>query len=244
MSSLEHISCPLPLRVTSLTKYGLTGMAVFKYDSHTLLPSQLRIDVSQSSDVPEVRPYIPGTPLNPPSPLQLLYPIKLTPRHRNNFFVPPQSFNALGMLQNPMMLMMVFGGGMMLAMPYLVVRLPLHISQVLDVDTFDRKTWTLNWHKRSTRTMPRWRRCRVRYRAVTSWTGERYDVLLSSGWHSYTLSQYQCFRRLRGGLQGRHIQTEQRRFDGDTEQKGQEASIDISVECILYTGFRDTATSI
>lgn len=92
-----------------------------------LTRTQLRIDISQSSDVPEVRPYVAGTPLNPPSPIQLPYPIKLTPRHRNNFFIPPQSFNIVGMFQNPMMLMMVFGGGMMLAMPYLMVRSPQHL---------------------------------------------------------------------------------------------------------------------
>jgi ER membrane protein complex subunit 7 len=63
-----------------------------------------------------------GTPLNPPSPVKLPYPIKLVPRERKDYFVPHQSFNVLQMLQNPMMLIMVFGGLMMLAMPYIMVK--------------------------------------------------------------------------------------------------------------------------
>lgn len=51
-----------------------------------------------------------------------------------NYFVPPQSFNVVQMFQNPMMLIMVFGGLMMLAMPYITVTHSLAFSFLL----FDR----------------------------------------------------------------------------------------------------------
>ncbi|KAF8078440.1 hypothetical protein FPV67DRAFT_1465276 [Lyophyllum atratum] len=81
---------------------------------------QLRIDVLDSISVPEVRPYVAGTPLNPPSTVLLPSPIILTPRQKHAYFVPHESFNLMAMLSNPMMLMMVVGGAMMLAMPYLM----------------------------------------------------------------------------------------------------------------------------
>ncbi|TFY66191.1 hypothetical protein EVG20_g4902 [Dentipellis fragilis] len=82
---------------------------------------KLRIDVpSEAELVPEVRPYVPGTPMNPASKVKMPHPIKLIPRLRNNYFVPKQSFNLVGMFQNPMMLMMVFAGAMMLGTPYLM----------------------------------------------------------------------------------------------------------------------------
>ena len=85
--------------------------------------SQLRVDVPpEPESSPEVRPYAIGTPLNPPSPIKLPYPVKLVPRQRNSYFVPHQSFSIMLMFQNPMMLIMVFGGAMMLAMPYIMVR--------------------------------------------------------------------------------------------------------------------------
>ena len=85
-------------------------------------PPQLRIDVPpEPESPPEVRPYAVGTPLDPPSPVKLPYPIKLVPRQRRSYFVPHQSFNVVQMLQNPMMLITVFGGLMMLAMPYITV---------------------------------------------------------------------------------------------------------------------------
>lgn len=71
---------------------------------------------------PEVRPYVPGTPLDPPTAVLLPYPVKLAAKQKNVYFTPPESFNLAAMLSNPMILLMVFGGGMMLAMPYLMVR--------------------------------------------------------------------------------------------------------------------------
>lgn len=61
--------------------------------------------------------------MNPPSTILLPHPIKLVPRQRNSYFVPAQSFDIMGMFQNPMMLMMVVGGGMMFALPYITVRI-------------------------------------------------------------------------------------------------------------------------
>ena len=51
---------------------------------------QLRLDVKNSTA--EVRLYVPGTPLNPPSPVLLLYPIVLMPREKSVYFVPPETF--------------------------------------------------------------------------------------------------------------------------------------------------------
>lgn len=85
---------------------------------------KLRVDVPPELDSPpEVSPYTIGTPLNPRSPIKLPYPIKLVPRQTKSYFVPHQSFNVVQMFQNPMMLIMVFGGFMMLAMPYLTKNL-------------------------------------------------------------------------------------------------------------------------
>ncbi|GLB36326.1 putative protein of unknown function (DUF2012) [Lyophyllum shimeji] len=81
---------------------------------------QLRVDVVDSVPAPEIRPYVAGTPLNPFSTILLPYPITLTPRQKHAYFAPHESFNLVAMLSNPMMLMMIVGGAMMLAMPYLM----------------------------------------------------------------------------------------------------------------------------
>lgn len=84
---------------------------------------KLRVDVPPSSQkgLPDVRPYVPGTPHNPPSIVTLPYPMVLSARQKAQFFVERQSFNALSMLQNPMMLMMGVTGVLVLAMPYIMV---------------------------------------------------------------------------------------------------------------------------
>ena len=79
----------------------------------------MRLDVNNSTA--EVRLYVPGTPLDPPSHVLLPYPIVLLPREKSVYFVPPETFNLVAMMSNPMMLLMVLGGGMMLVMPYLMV---------------------------------------------------------------------------------------------------------------------------
>lgn len=83
---------------------------------------QLRIDVKPSESIPEVRPHVLGTPFNPASSIYLPYPVSLAPRSKNAYFVPRESFNLVGMFQNPMMMIMVFTGIMMFAMPYIMVR--------------------------------------------------------------------------------------------------------------------------
>jgi len=70
------------------------------------------------------------------------------------------------MLSNPMMLMMVFGGGMMLAMPYLVVskRIDCH-ARDLQVD--HRKTLTQSHWKSSRSNKLDWQGCRMQWHLGT-----------------------------------------------------------------------------
>lgn len=87
------------------------------------------MDVYPSGDAfPDVHPYIPGTPHNPPSAVSLQYPIALTPRQKANYFTERQSFNVLGMLQNPMILMMAAMGVLVLGLPYLIVSLSIFLT--------------------------------------------------------------------------------------------------------------------
>jgi ER membrane protein complex subunit 7 len=92
-----------------------------RFSALTYIPSfsKLRLDVKNSTA--EVRLYVPGTPLDPLSPVLLPYPVVLIPRVKSVYFVPPESFSLVAMMSNPMMLLMVLGGGMMLAMPYIMV---------------------------------------------------------------------------------------------------------------------------
>jgi len=96
------------------------GLHVLTVESHDYVFDTIRIQVNDSWLQPEARPYIPGTPLNPPSNILLPYPLSMVAREKQDYFVPPQAFNIVGMLSNPMMLLMVFGGVMVFAMPYLV----------------------------------------------------------------------------------------------------------------------------
>lgn len=83
--------------------------------------TQLRVDVTLNDTEPTIHPFIIGTPFNPVSSITIPYPITLTPRSKNAWFVPREGFNLVGMFQNPMMLIMVFTGVMMFAMPYIMV---------------------------------------------------------------------------------------------------------------------------
>ena len=91
----------------------------------TLFP-QYRIDLVDSLSPPEVRPYVPGTPLSSTanSPITVTYPLNVHPRYKNEYFVPKQSFNIMGMLQSPMIMMMGVVGLMVLALPYMMVGIP------------------------------------------------------------------------------------------------------------------------
>lgn len=106
------------------------GTYILSVVCHDHIFDELRVDVPpEPESSPEVRPYAIGTPLNSPSPIKLPYPVKLVPRQRNSYFVPHQSFSIMLILQNPMMLIMVFGGLMMLAMPYIMKNMDPEILQ-------------------------------------------------------------------------------------------------------------------
>jgi hypothetical protein len=79
------------------------------------------VDIPANDDIPEVRPHYPGTPLNPPVAATLPYPIILHPRRKNDFFVPPESFDPMGMLKNPMVLMMGATALMAIGLPWMLV---------------------------------------------------------------------------------------------------------------------------
>lgn len=83
--------------------------------------TQLRVDVTPTDIEPTIHPFIIGTPFNSVSSITIPYPLTLIPRSKNAWFVPREGFNLVGMFQNPMMLIMVFTGVMMFAMPYIMV---------------------------------------------------------------------------------------------------------------------------
>ncbi|KLO07575.1 hypothetical protein SCHPADRAFT_641811 [Schizopora paradoxa] len=97
------------------------GSYILSVVSHDYVFDSLRIDVRpDSNSKPQVRPYVAGTPHNPPSTIALPYPITLTPRIKNVYFLDREAFNLLAMLRNPMILMMVVTGGLVMAMPYIM----------------------------------------------------------------------------------------------------------------------------
>ncbi|OJT11821.1 hypothetical protein TRAPUB_11616 [Trametes pubescens] len=82
--------------------------------------SFIRVDIFESDSLPEVRPYFPGTPLSPAAPATLPYPLVLSARGRYDYFVPRESFNVIAMFKNPMMMMMLGAGVLVLLMPTLM----------------------------------------------------------------------------------------------------------------------------
>ncbi|KAF9015336.1 hypothetical protein BDQ17DRAFT_1340870 [Cyathus striatus] len=98
----------------------IPGTYLLTIDTRDYSFDQVRVDVLDNSSIPEVRPYVVGTPLEPPADVLLPYPIDVHPRHKHDYFVPPETFNFVQMLSNPMMLMMVIGGAMVLVTPYLI----------------------------------------------------------------------------------------------------------------------------
>ncbi|KAI0735248.1 hypothetical protein C8Q76DRAFT_711601 [Earliella scabrosa] len=93
------------------------GTYVLSVLAHDHAFEQVRVDVFDTETLPEVRPYFPGTPLSPPSPVTLPYPILLSARQRHDYFIPRESFNVLAMFKNPMMMMMLGAGVLVLFMP-------------------------------------------------------------------------------------------------------------------------------
>lgn len=57
----------------------------------------------------------------PVSAVSLPYPLVLEPVAKENYFVPQSGMNMLGLLKSPMVLVMLFSGIMMWAMPKLLV---------------------------------------------------------------------------------------------------------------------------
>lgn len=124
---------------------------------------QLRVDVLADSNIPEIRPYIPGTPLEPPAAVKLPYPIELQPRRHVSFFVPIESFNLMGMFQNPMMLLMGVTAIIAIGAPYLLVRVyPLdHFPMLMNAAC--RNPWILIHWKKSQTSTRQWRRCKAKW---------------------------------------------------------------------------------
>ena len=112
--SIESHDHPFDLVCCTPIPIGQSKFILFQY----------RIDINESSISPvEVRPYILGIPMNPPSNMVLAYPLSIAAKEKYVYFLPQQSFNLGGMLSNPMMLLMIGCGAMMLIMPYIMVRL-------------------------------------------------------------------------------------------------------------------------
>jgi len=99
------------------------GTYVLSVASHDHVFDQFRVDVADSTSPPHVRSHLLGTPLISAASVYLRYPIALTPRHKNNYFQPRESFNLLAMFQSPMVMIMVVTGLMMLGMPYIMKNL-------------------------------------------------------------------------------------------------------------------------
>jgi len=101
------------------------GTYIFNIVARNHLFDQYRIDVVDPLSSPEVRPYLLGTPLSSTanSHVTIAHPLKIHPRFKNEYFVPKQSFNVMGMLQNPMIMMMGVVGVMVVAMPYMMKNL-------------------------------------------------------------------------------------------------------------------------
>ncbi|KAL4068188.1 hypothetical protein J3A83DRAFT_4257172 [Scleroderma citrinum] len=96
-----------------------SGTYVLSVLSHDYIFDQLRIDISSPSALPEIKSHVFGTPLLSPAAVPLPYPITLTPRAKNNYFKPRNSFSVLTMFQNPMMVLMLVTGLMVLGLPYI-----------------------------------------------------------------------------------------------------------------------------
>ncbi|KAI0936255.1 hypothetical protein AcW1_000539 [Taiwanofungus camphoratus] len=97
------------------------GTYILSVIAHDYVFDKLQVDVFETESSPEVRPYFPGTPLYPKTAITLPYPIVLSARQKNDYFIPRQSFNLLGMFKgNPMMLMMLGMGALVLLMPSLM----------------------------------------------------------------------------------------------------------------------------
>ncbi|KAF4572755.1 hypothetical protein EYR40_004163 [Pleurotus pulmonarius] len=97
------------------------GTYVLSVLTHDFVFDQLRVDILNTTPpAVEVHPYIPGTPLNPPSSVILPHPISLVARQKHDYFVAHESFSLLAMFKNPMMMIMLVTAVMAIGTPYLM----------------------------------------------------------------------------------------------------------------------------
>lgn len=79
------------------------------------------MDVSNDEPYASVYAYVPGTPLAPAPLVSTGYPVVISARAKNAYFVEPEAFDPLSMLKSPMMMMMIATGFLVFATPYLMV---------------------------------------------------------------------------------------------------------------------------
>ncbi|EGN91736.1 hypothetical protein SERLA73DRAFT_192093 [Serpula lacrymans var. lacrymans S7.3] len=128
-----RLSATVTQNGTFLMRDVVPGTYVLSVSSHDYIFDQLRLEVSDLDSPPKVWSYVLGTPLVSQSSVTLPYPVTFMARHKYKYFVPHESFNLMGMFQNPMMLIAVLTGVMMLGMPYLLKTLdPQMLEEVKD----------------------------------------------------------------------------------------------------------------
>jgi hypothetical protein len=98
-----------------------TLLYVFSLYDTAAEPSQLFITLTNTTT--HVQYLAPGRlALAPSTTPSLAYPLQLVPTSKLEFFSEPKSLDILGMLKNPMVLMMVVSAGLMFVMPKAMVR--------------------------------------------------------------------------------------------------------------------------
>ncbi|KIP12023.1 hypothetical protein PHLGIDRAFT_21319 [Phlebiopsis gigantea 11061_1 CR5-6] len=105
------------------------GIYVLSIISHDHIFDKLRVDVLETDSLPEIRPYLPGTPLLNPSAVALPYPIRISAAQKLDYYTDRQGFNLLAMFKNPMMMMMLVGGALVFSMPYIMKNLDPEVLQ-------------------------------------------------------------------------------------------------------------------
>ncbi|ORY25804.1 hypothetical protein BCR39DRAFT_277635 [Naematelia encephala] len=109
----------------SFTLYGISpGEHILTphVPGYTFIPLFLTIPTS-ATPTPHVQPYAPNRlPLATTLP-SLPYPLEIRPVAREDYYTAPPGLNILGLLKNPMVLMMLFSGLMMWGMPMLTKQL-------------------------------------------------------------------------------------------------------------------------
>ncbi|KAI5451862.1 hypothetical protein NCC49_001164 [Naganishia albida] len=101
------------------------GAYVLQVQSRTHIFDPIYITVTNSSI--HLQPYNPShTPLTPTSTTSSLpYPIQLVPLARIQYYEQPQGANIMGLLKNPMVLMLAFTGIMAFVMPKMLANMDL-----------------------------------------------------------------------------------------------------------------------